>query len=75
MFDIFPQKYALFCRDRRLRTFLKVIKFFWQLTCSKRGGGGSKAVYKVKKKLHLLVWDGFPEAPSGSPVEAHCIDS
>ena len=49
-----------FCRDRRLRTFLKVIQKNLQHTCSKRGSGGVKGRLNNVKKNAQLVRDGFP---------------
>ena len=48
----FPQIYALFCCDRRLRTFLKVVQKICNIHVQNEGGGeGVKSrLNNVKKK-------------------------
>ena len=44
--------FVKFCRDRRLRTFLKVVQKNLQHTCLKRGRGGQRPFKQCLKKLH-----------------------
>ena len=49
----FTHYFVEFCRDRRLRTFLKVVQKNLQHTCLKRGRGGGQGPFKqCLKKLH-----------------------
>ena len=49
----FTHYFVEFCRDRRLRTFLKVVQKNLQHTCLKRGrGGGQRPFKQCLKKLH-----------------------
>ena len=64
----FTHYFVEFCCDRLLRTFLKVVQKKLQQTCSKRGEGGSKAVWTMLKKTALLVFDGFPYLQGCSPA-------
>ena len=49
---IFTHYFIEFCRDRRLRTFLKVVQKNLQHTCSKQGGGAQRPFEQCSKKLH-----------------------
>ena len=55
-FHRFTHYFVEFCRERRLRTFLKVVQKNLQHTCSKRGGGGQRPF----EQQALLANDGFP---------------
>ena len=59
-FDIFTQISASFCRNRRLRTFLKVGKKN-SIHVQNEGGGGKGRLNNVKKTA-LLVFVGFPKS-------------
>ena len=41
-FHIFTHYFVDFNRDRRLRTFLKIVQKYLQHTCLNEGGGGGK---------------------------------
>ena len=47
----FTHYFVEFCRDRRLRTFVKVVQKNLQHRCSKRGGG-QRPFEQCKKTLH-----------------------
>ena len=63
-----------FCRDRRLRTFLKVVQTNLQHTCSKRGGGVKGRLNNVKKNAQLVL-DGFPKSDCKVHKLVVCLSS